>query len=171
MALFAVSAVMGAPPVASHRFTSRAEVAQTEYDEVMQREANLDNGRRVYLACAVCHLPEGWGSVDGSYPQIAGQLRTVIIKQLADFRAGNRDNPLMYPFSVPVSSADRKRSPMWPPMWRSCRCRLTMPSAPATGFRSASNCTPTTAPIAMALLARVIWMSIFLPSPASTILI
>ncbi|MGB5737379.1 MAG: c-type cytochrome [Thiohalocapsa sp.] len=80
---------------------SPAEIAQAEYDEVMGKEPSLDNGRRVYLTCAVCHLPEGWGSVDGSYPQIAGQLRTVIIKQLADFRAGNRENPLMYPFSVP----------------------------------------------------------------------
>ncbi|MCF7985153.1 MAG: c-type cytochrome [Thiohalocapsa sp.] len=78
-----------------------AEVAQAEYDEVMQKTPDVDNGRRAYLTCAVCHLPEGWGSVDGTYPQIAGQLRTVIIKQLADFRAGNRDNPLMYPFSVP----------------------------------------------------------------------
>lgn len=78
-----------------------AERAQQEYDEVMQREPDVDNGRRVYLTCAVCHLPEGWGSVDGAYPQIAGQLRTVVIKQLADFRAGNRENPLMYPFSVP----------------------------------------------------------------------
>ena len=80
---------------------SPADVAQAEYDEVMQKEPNLDNGRRTYLTCAVCHLPEGWGSMDGSYPQIAGQLRTVVIKQLADFRAGNRENPLMYPFSVP----------------------------------------------------------------------
>lgn len=80
---------------------SPAEVAQSEYEEVMRQEPNLENGRRAYLTCAVCHLPEGWGSADGSYPQIAGQLRTVIIKQLADFRAGNRDNPLMYPFSVP----------------------------------------------------------------------
>jgi len=80
---------------------SPADVAQAEYDEVLQKEPNLDNGRRAYLTCAVCHLPEGWGSIDGSYPQIAGQLRTVVIKQLADFRAGNRENPLMYPFSVP----------------------------------------------------------------------
>lgn len=78
-----------------------ASVAQQEYDEVMQLTPDVDNGRRVYLTCAVCHLPEGWGSPDGSYPQIAGQLRPVIIKQLADFRAGHRDNPLMYPFSVP----------------------------------------------------------------------
>lgn len=78
-----------------------AEVAEREYAEVMRLTPDVDNGRRVYLTCAVCHLPEGWGTTDGTYPQIAGQLRTVIIKQLADFRAGNRDNPLMYPFSVP----------------------------------------------------------------------
>jgi cytochrome c553 len=78
-----------------------AAIAQAEYDAVMALTPDIDNGRRVYLTCAVCHLPEGWGSTDGAYPQIAGQLRTVIIKQLADFRAGNRDNPLMYPFSVP----------------------------------------------------------------------
>jgi cytochrome c553 len=81
---------------------SPAEVAQREYEEVLALTPNAERGRQVYLTCAVCHLPEGWGSVDGSYPQIAGQLRTVTIKQLADFRAGNRDNPLMYPFSVPL---------------------------------------------------------------------
>jgi len=78
-----------------------AQVAQREYDEVMALTPDAERGRTVYLTCAVCHLPEGWGSPDGSYPQIAGQLRTVVIKQLADFRAGNRENPLMYPFSVP----------------------------------------------------------------------
>lgn len=78
-----------------------AEVAEREYAEVLRLTPDVGNGRRVYLTCAVCHLPEGWGTADGTYPQIAGQLRTVIIKQLADFRAGNRDNPLMYPFSVP----------------------------------------------------------------------
>jgi cytochrome c553 len=78
-----------------------AETARIEYDQVMALTPNLENGRQVYLTCAVCHRPEGWGSADGAYPQIAGQLRTVIIKQLADIRARNRDNPLMYPFSVP----------------------------------------------------------------------
>ncbi|MCU0834239.1 MAG: c-type cytochrome [Chromatiaceae bacterium] len=78
-----------------------AEIAQREYEEVLALTPNLENGRQAYLTCAVCHRPEGWGSPDGSYPQIAGQWRTVIIKQLADVRARNRDNPLMYPFSVP----------------------------------------------------------------------
>jgi cytochrome c553 len=77
------------------------DIAKAEYEQVMALPPDLENGRDVYLTCAVCHRPEGWGSVDGAYPQIAGQLRTVIIKQLADIRARNRDNPLMYPFSVP----------------------------------------------------------------------
>ena len=78
-----------------------AEVAAREYEEVMALAPNLANGAKAYLTCAVCHRPEGWGSPDGDYPQIAGQLPTVIVKQLADIRARNRDNPLMYPFSVP----------------------------------------------------------------------
>jgi cytochrome c553 len=96
---FAIAlAAVSTGPVAA---ASPAETAQAEYDQVMALEPDIDNGRKVYLTCAVCHRPEGWGSIDGSYPQIAGQLRTVIIKQLADIRARNRDNPLMYPFSVP----------------------------------------------------------------------
>jgi cytochrome c553 len=78
-----------------------AEIAKREYEQVLALTPSVERGREVYLTCAVCHLPEGWGTVDGTYPQIAGQLRTVVIKQLADFRAGNRTNPLMYPFSVP----------------------------------------------------------------------
>ncbi len=77
------------------------DVSLAEYEEALSKKANPDNGRKVYLTCAVCHQPEGWGTVDGVYPQIAGQLPSVIIKQLADFRSGNRVNPLMYPFSVP----------------------------------------------------------------------
>lgn len=76
-------------------------IAQAEYDQVLALTPDLENGRRIYLTCAVCHRPEGWGTVDGTYPQIAGQSRTVIVKQLADIRARNRDNPLMYPFSLP----------------------------------------------------------------------
>ncbi len=78
-----------------------AEIADSEYEQIVALTPDLENGRRVYLACAVCHRPEGWGTADGTYPQIAGQLQSVIIKQLADIRARNRDNPLMYPFSVP----------------------------------------------------------------------
>ncbi|MCB0765166.1 MAG: c-type cytochrome, partial [Flavobacteriales bacterium] len=42
----------------------------------------------------------------GTFPQLAGQHRGVMIKQLADIRAKNRDNPTMYPFALPESIGD-----------------------------------------------------------------
>jgi cytochrome c553 len=72
-----------------------------EQDEALALTPNIDNGRKVYEVCSTCHMPEGWGSPDGTYPELAGQHRTVVIKQLADIRARNRDNPSMYPFALP----------------------------------------------------------------------
>lgn len=59
------------------------------------------HGEKVYQLCAACHGKNGWGKPDGSFPVIAGQHRQVIIKQLADIRARNRENPTMFPFSDP----------------------------------------------------------------------
>jgi cytochrome c553 len=73
-----------------------------EQDEALSLTPNLDNGRKVYEVCSACHMPEGWGSSDGVYPELAGQHRTVVIKQLADIRSLNRDNPSMYPFALPA---------------------------------------------------------------------
>jgi cytochrome c553 len=72
-----------------------------ERDEALTLKPDKDNGRDVYEVCSACHQPEGWGLVDGTFPQLAGQHRTVIIKQLADIRDGHRDNPTMYPFALP----------------------------------------------------------------------
>ena len=72
-----------------------------EQDEAEKLTPNLENGRDVYEVCSACHQPNGWGLVDGTFPQIAGQHRNVLIKQLADIRALNRDNPTMYPFALP----------------------------------------------------------------------
>lgn len=73
--------------------------AAREVQEALSLKPNIENGLRIYRSCAQCHQPEGWGTKDGAYPQLAGQHRTVVIKQLADIRAGNRDNPTMYPYA------------------------------------------------------------------------
>ncbi len=75
--------------------------ADLERIEAMSLDPDYNRGRAVYETCAVCHMPEGWGTPNGAYPQIAGQHRSVVIKQLADIRAKNRDNPSMYPFAIP----------------------------------------------------------------------
>jgi cytochrome c553 len=60
---------------------------------------DLENGEEAYEICSGCHLPSGAGRPDGTFPQLAGQHPVVIIKQIADIRAGRRDNPIMYPFA------------------------------------------------------------------------
>ena len=77
-----------------------------ETDEAMHLEPDMENGMDVYEVCSACHMPEGWGMTDGTFPQLAGQHRPVLIKQLADIRALNRDNPTMYPFALPESIGD-----------------------------------------------------------------
>ena len=72
-----------------------------EREEALDLEPDLENGLDVYEVCSGCHLPEGWGKTDGTFPQLAGQHREVLVKQLADIREGNRDNPTMYPFALP----------------------------------------------------------------------
>ncbi len=72
-----------------------------EREEALHLKPNKENGKDVYEVCSACHQPEGWGLPDGTFPQLAGQHRTVIIKQLADIRDGHRDNPTMYPFALP----------------------------------------------------------------------
>ncbi len=71
-----------------------------EKDEAMVLTPDRERGIAVYEVCSACHLLEGWGLEDGTFPQLAGQHRSVLIKQLADIRAQNRDNPTMYPFAL-----------------------------------------------------------------------
>lgn len=73
--------------------------AYQSYEEALALTPDVANGLAIYRECAACHQAEGWGSVTGSVPQIAGQHRSVLIKQLADFRAGNRDSGLMVPYA------------------------------------------------------------------------
>ena len=74
-----------------------------EREEALTLTPNHENGIEVYEVCAGCHLTEGWGKPDGTFPQLAGQHPEVLVKQLADIREGNRDNPTMYPFALPSS--------------------------------------------------------------------
>ena len=70
-----------------------------EYEEALTLTPDVTNGLTIYRECAACHEPEGWGTTTGSVPQIAGQHRKVVIKQLADFRSGNRGSALMAPYA------------------------------------------------------------------------
>ena len=72
--------------------------------EALTMEGDAEEGEEIYDICAACHLPSGWGDPAGTFPQLAGQHATVLIKQIADIRAGNRDNPTMYPFAIQIGA-------------------------------------------------------------------
>ncbi|GAB4169536.1 MAG: hypothetical protein Fur0039_08410 [Rhodocyclaceae bacterium] len=67
--------------------------------EALKKKGDVKNGKEAYEVCGACHLPSGAGRPDGTFPQLAGQHSTVLIKQMADIREGLRDNPTMYPFA------------------------------------------------------------------------
>ena len=81
-----------------------ASLADASPDDELSRAMRLqpDTGRGEEIfdrLCSQCHGKEAWGSYSGEFPQLAGQHRSVIIKQLADIRSGKRDNPIMYPIA------------------------------------------------------------------------
>ena len=73
--------------------------ARKEYEKALTLTPDVANGLQIYRECAACHEPEGWGRATGSVPQIAGQHRKVLIKQLADFRGETREAVLMAPYA------------------------------------------------------------------------
>ncbi len=98
VALFGV--LMFAFSAAPAKDNIKTEEDLSEFNAALKLTPDINNGRELYKMCVSCHGPEGWGSSNGSYPQIAGQLPGVSIKQLADIRAGNRDNPIMRAFTT-----------------------------------------------------------------------
>jgi cytochrome c553 len=88
-----------------------------ELSEAMALKGDATKGREIFSICAACHTTEAWGTKDGRYPHLAGQHSSVIIKQLADIRAGHRDNPEMYPLAKEdVLGAGRRLLRMWQPI-------------------------------------------------------
>ncbi|MAG32394.1 MAG: cytochrome C [Deltaproteobacteria bacterium] len=91
------------PPETEEQRAAAAEAlrarAARDFDRAVTLNANVERGLEIYRGCAACHTPEGWGMRSGIVPQLAGQHRRVVIKQLADIRAGNRENGAMAPYS------------------------------------------------------------------------
>ena len=57
--------------------------------------------------CAACHPNDG-SRGSAANPIIQGQHPDYLVKQLADFKAGKRDNPVMKAMASPLSEADMK---------------------------------------------------------------
>jgi cytochrome c553 len=62
-------------------------------------------GREKAKVCEACHDPSG-KVIDPSYPILAGQHESYLVKALADYRAGRRTNPVMAPMAANLSDQD-----------------------------------------------------------------
>ncbi len=49
--------------------------------DALTLKGDPEEGEDYFDVCAACHLPTGWGDPAGTFPQLAGQHATVIIKQ------------------------------------------------------------------------------------------
>jgi len=96
----AKAAALAKPPPGGH-WKATAEEAL----EALHLSGDPAEGEEIYTVCAACHFPTGWGDPLGVFPQLAGQHTNVLIKQIADIRAKNRDNPTMYPFAMQIEGA------------------------------------------------------------------
>lgn len=66
---------------------------------------NIAAGQQKAAECEGCHGPNGDSTV-ATYPKLAGQDASYIVKQLQDFKSGKRQNPIMSGMASGLSPTD-----------------------------------------------------------------
>lgn len=87
--------------------TQAAPVATLEADNTPATWGDAAAGATKAAACAACHGLDG-NSADPQYPKLAGQHETYIARQLALYKAGERDNAIMLGFASALSAQDMR---------------------------------------------------------------
>jgi cytochrome c553 len=72
-----------------------AAVAEQELALALSATADPAHGEQLFELCAACHRVDGGGGLKGDAPVLAHQHRSVLAKQLVDFRHGKRSDPRM----------------------------------------------------------------------------
>ena len=62
-------------------------------------------GKQKSATCAACHNADG-NSANPQWPKLANQHASYTVKQLNDYKAGNRTNPIMSGMAAPLSQQD-----------------------------------------------------------------
>lgn len=69
-------------------------------------------GREKAKQCESCHGTDG-RAVEPSYPNLAGQYESYLIKALSDYRSGARDHAIMKSFAANLSNQDIEDLSAW----------------------------------------------------------
>ena len=67
--------------------------------------ADVAAGQAKSAVCAACHGANGV-SPSPIWPNLAGQKEAYLVKQIKDFRDGNRTDPTMAPMAAGLSDSD-----------------------------------------------------------------
>ena len=73
---------------------------------------NSQAGQEKAKVCEACHGTDG-KSVEPSYPNLAGQHESYLIKALSDYRSGRRSNAIMASFAANLSNQDIEDLAAW----------------------------------------------------------
>ncbi|MBK1713926.1 c-type cytochrome [Rubrivivax gelatinosus] len=93
-ALAWAAAAAAPPPAADGAWNA----PYAEKQAALAAPADAARGEIAFEVCQGCHRSGALGRTDGSYPRLAGQHASVLIKQMTDIRAGLRRNEKMRPF-------------------------------------------------------------------------
>ena len=66
----------------------------------------VSQGRGAATACASCHGADGTGNAQAGFPALAKMPAAYFVKQISDFQAGTRSNPIMTPIAKAMSAED-----------------------------------------------------------------
>ena len=80
-------------------------LAFTSTSGILHAEGNISSGKEKAVACVSCHGDNG-NSLVSSFPKLAQQHSSYLIKQLQAFKNGTRKNPMMSSIAMGLSDED-----------------------------------------------------------------
>lgn len=89
--------------------------------------AIVTQGKGGAISCASCHGMEGGGNSAAGYPALAQMPAAYFSKQIADFKSGTRNHPVMTPIAKALTQEDTDAAANY----YATQPRLQSPSAPA----------------------------------------
>jgi len=94
-----------AKPAAAASAAPAAAASTAVVTEAPVKPGDATAGQAKAAVCGACHGLDG-NSTDPQYPKLAGQSEQYIVRQLTDFKAGKRQNPIMLGMATPLSVQD-----------------------------------------------------------------
>ena len=80
-------------------------MAFTVTSGILHAEGDIDAGKEKAAACASCHGEDG-NSMVSTFPKLAQQHSSYLVKQLKAFKNGTRKNPMMSSIAMGLSDDD-----------------------------------------------------------------